>query len=615
MPTLLSDYTGKLQTAAVAVGSGVPASCNGVSAMAVQIVGISVATISFEGNVDGANWVPVEALNIATNTEAPVATTDGIYLVSVLGFSQLRARISAYTSGAINVTFREIVGLSVGTMAAPGAGAGVAANVSIADGVVAANKATVAAFHNTDHQSLPANSFGLNTGGVAQMLTADGALDRQRETSIDGIAAAGIATGSSQNAQPFIVSHAASVTTGLNKVLTPSAMSGYSSGAPWSIQPGSTVLLEPTPTNGPVPAGYEAVYVLSVTATTFTAAAVLKAHTGPFNIQGFVYNQSRDATVADGSPGIGFAAAGTYLFNQTLNGGVGGWERERSANGELDGASGAGAATAVEQVYNGGGPGGGNYDRSRSLQGKLRNSGLLNGAVAAGVSSILLSAVVGLQPGEQITIGRGTANLEAVYVLATYVAGTLTVGFSSSTVNAHANTEIAEWDDFAAGGPGLNGFTPTGITISEEALFNPIDGLYYGERAATQDGMPGANIVAESSVEWNGNTFDRARTPGVWKTVAAVAITAGTPVAVWTPTGGKRFRVMGFALSLSVAGSIILKDAAAEWIRTPLLIAATPFNSPPNMDNGYSSALLNNILNLDATATGTVSGFIFGTEE
>jgi hypothetical protein len=104
------------------------------------------------------------------------------------------------------------------------------------------------------------------------------------------------------------------------------------------------------------------------------------------------------------------------------------------------------------------------------------------------------------------------------------------------------------------------------------------------------------------------------RTPVVFKPIAAVAVTAGTPVAVWTPAAGKKFRVMGYALSLSVAGSVILKDATTEILRTPLMAAGIG-QPAPRMGNGILSATANNVLNADVSATGSISGFVFGTEE
>jgi hypothetical protein len=111
------------------------------------------------------------------------------------------------------------------------------------------------------------------------------------------------------------------------------------------------------------------------------------------------------------------------------------------------------------------------------------------------------------------------------------------------------------------------------------------------------------------------NNWYNQRTAIVFKTIAAVAVTAGTPVAIWTPTSGKKFRLMGYALSLSVAGAVILKDATTEMIRTCLMPAGIGQHCPPGMGNGILSALANNVLNADVSATGSISGFVFGTEE
>lgn len=103
--------------------------------------------------------------------------------------------------------------------------------------------------------------------------------------------------------------------------------------------------------------------------------------------------------------------------------------------------------------------------------------------------------------------------------------------------------------------------------------------------------------------------------PGVvMKTIAAVAVTAGTPVAIWTPAAGFKFRLLGFVVSLTVAGSVIFKDGGTEVARTGLLAANTAFQMP-GIGNGYVSTAANNVLNMDVSATGSVSGFAFGYEE
>ena len=97
------------------------------------------------------------------------------------------------------------------------------------------------------------------------------------------------------------------------------------------------------------------------------------------------------------------------------------------------------------------------------------------------------------------------------------------------------------------------------------------------------------------------------------KTLAAVSVTAGTPVAAWAPATGKRFHLLGYALSLSVAGAVILKDGSTEFLRTPLMAAGVGQSSPP-LGAGYESSTANNVLNIDVTASGTVTGFLVGEE-
>lgn len=135
---------------------------------------------------------------------------------------------------------------------------------------------------------------------------------------------------------------------------------------------------------------------------------------------------------------------------------------------------------------------------------------------------------------------------------------------------------------------------------------------------ADAQSVPGSTIiplVGAYGVVYNGSTWDRERTPIVFKDVS-VAVTAGTPQTVWTPTSGKKFRLMGWELALSVAGAVIFHDGnpgTALW-RTGALAAGVAV-AAPNIGNGYLSTAANNVLSVDTSASGTVTGFVFGTEE
>lgn len=94
----------------------------------------------------------------------------------------------------------------------------------------------------------------------------------------------------------------------------------------------------------------------------------------------------------------------------------------------------------------------------------------------------------------------------------------------------------------------------------------------------------------------------------------AQSITHATPVDVYTPTSGKKWRILGYNISTTVAGAIQFEDTTGnEVLRTPLLLAAAPFASG-DMGNGLLSAAANNHLFLDVTVTGAVTGWI-GIEE
>jgi hypothetical protein len=118
---------------------------------------------------------------------------------------------------------------------------------------------------------------------------------------------------------------------------------------------------------------------------------------------------------------------------------------------------------------------------------------------------------------------------------------------------------------------------------------------------------------------FNGANWDRARTPNVFKTINNQAVTAATGITVWDPASGKKVRLMGYSLSLSVAGRILLYTGATTALTTlvaitPDLLAATPFPAPL-LGNGILAATADHNLNLDVSANGSVSGMVWGVEE
>lgn len=92
-----------MQTAAVATGAGTPIDVTGLATLCAQVTGITTATITWEATMNGSTWTGLLAAPITTGTGALTATADGIYRMDVRGLQAVRARMSAWTSGAVTV--------------------------------------------------------------------------------------------------------------------------------------------------------------------------------------------------------------------------------------------------------------------------------------------------------------------------------------------------------------------------------------------------------------------------------------------------------------------------------------------------------------------------------
>lgn len=136
-----------------------------------------------------------------------------------------------------------------------------------------------------------------------------------------------------------------------------------------------------------------------------------------------------------------------------------------------------------------------------------------------------------------------------------------------------------------------------------------------GQAPNPADSVAAANLLMLVAAQQSGTgLFTPKRLVTKFVQLKAQAVTAGTPVSVYTPTAGKKFRILSYHLSLSVAGSVLLEDTTGvEVLRTPLLAAGIG-QASPEMGNGYLSTTANNQLFIDVTASGSVSGWI-GVEE
>lgn len=166
-----------------------------------------------------------------------------------------------------------------------------------------------------------------------------------------------------------------------------------------------------------------------------------------------------------------------------------------------------------------------------------------------------------------------------------------------------------------------NGVSPSSVTEVGIGLVNQDTGLIDRLRSIQSISPDGATFGAllNGNLVWGGSAsgWVAPRAPTVFKEIKNVSVTSGTPISIWTPAAGKKFHILGYTLSNSVAGEILLEDTtggANEFWRTPALLAGAPFSFGP-LNRGYISLAVNNQLFLDVTSSGSVNGIVFGVEE
>lgn len=121
-------------------------------------------------------------------------------------------------------------------------------------------------------------------------------------------------------------------------------------------------------------------------------------------------------------------------------------------------------------------------------------------------------------------------------------------------------------------------------------------------------------ILAVASLIFNGGTWERQRTPNVFKTVDLSASSSAQDI--WEPSTGKKFRLMGFVLTPTAPTKVTLFDDSTG---TPTFVTRTALDtpiSPPSMGNGILSGAADNVLKILAAATSAaMQGTVWGTEE
>lgn len=84
-------------------------SVEGMSAIGFQISGTFVATLAFEGTIDGTNWFSFGMVDPSTGVASTSVTATGALMGSCSGLRAVRVRASSFTSGLVSVTFQSSV--------------------------------------------------------------------------------------------------------------------------------------------------------------------------------------------------------------------------------------------------------------------------------------------------------------------------------------------------------------------------------------------------------------------------------------------------------------------------------------------------------------------------
>ena len=80
----------------------------GMVLAAIQTTGTWVGTLQFEATINEDDWFSIEATPIPTGTNISSVTANDKWTVNILGYSKIRVRCSAYTSGRVSVTARAV---------------------------------------------------------------------------------------------------------------------------------------------------------------------------------------------------------------------------------------------------------------------------------------------------------------------------------------------------------------------------------------------------------------------------------------------------------------------------------------------------------------------------
>ena len=96
-----------------ALNAEIVINADGASTVALDLRGTFNLTVEVAGSVDGTNWtlLPVRSMTGSSYLATVAGTAAGIWVAAAAGFAKIRARVTAYTSGAATATLLAATGL------------------------------------------------------------------------------------------------------------------------------------------------------------------------------------------------------------------------------------------------------------------------------------------------------------------------------------------------------------------------------------------------------------------------------------------------------------------------------------------------------------------------
>lgn len=251
-----------------------------------------------------------------------------------------------------------------------------------------------------------------------------------------------------------------------------------------------------------------------------------------------------------------------------------------------------------------------------------------NPVKVGGVYHVTLPTLTDGQRGDIQLDNRSIQMINNAYALSASI-DSVNIGDGTNTINVSA---VASKNGFY-----VTSQNPTGSAVPANAFYIGVNnGSNLSGLVAPFNG-DGTNAtgagIAVGGYMFNGSTWDRLRIPSKFFTITA---TASGDNAIWTPTSGKKFRLMGWSLQataeVAISGGaadldVIFRDGTtAIGQGASFYIPQTGATSSQIDDftgwhmlgNGYLSTAANNVLNLNLSTTltsGKVRVNVCGTEE